>query len=232
MNIKNILLILIIIFLINSCDLFTHLSEDNFLDKNSTGTGTSTNTQIFTENFDSTPINQIPGGFYIYGGDANTFIGIVNSGITSHSLPNCLEISDNSNVNSIQIRRYIKNQPYGQLTYYLYIKDSSPWSGTAIGNVIQVFFNSLRNITVVQPNGTLLNIGTYTTETWNKVEIKWDAYTLRYKVIFNDVDLRTYQFQINEIPAGMGIAFTQGLDAGHLNYVDDVTFTINLETIN
>lgn len=187
--------------------------------------------QAFTENFDTTPLDQIPEGFRRRTGD-NTFTGVVdNSEVTPHSSPNCCKLMDNSAIAQAALQRDIAPQTYGQLTYYLYVDDSSPWAGMNVAYAASVFFISTRDIVTYLPNGTMITIGTYSTDTWHKITVKWDGYTFRYQVVVDDTDLGSYDFMTRTLPDSMVISCTQGLDFGHLNYVDDVSFTTNPETI-
>jgi len=189
----------------------------------------------FTENFDSTAIGSLPAGFY-----QTAYPNVnceVTTEITAHSAPNCLKIYDNNLTESASfVKDFATSETYGQFTYYFYMPSSSPWAGTVIdglsGRLINIFFQAARVITLYDTNGSLIAaVGNYTADTWNKLTIKWDAATYKFKILLNDADYGAYSFMSNSIPTRLRF-ITQGLDAGHLNYYDDISFTKNAETIN
>ncbi|MBN2544764.1 MAG: hypothetical protein JXB50_03140, partial [Spirochaetes bacterium] len=213
---------------------------DNIVYTTNAVTIDGSNYGTFTENFDSTDIGSLPVGFY------QTVYSNVNcevtSEITAHSAPNCLKIYDNSLTNSaFFVKDFAASETYGQFTYYFYMPSSSPWAGTIIdgssGRLLNIFFQSSqtglgRVITLFDTGGNLIaTIGSYAADTWNKLTIKWDAATYKFKILLNDTDYGTYSFLNSSVPSKLRF-ITQGLDTGHLNYYDDISFTKNVETID
>jgi hypothetical protein len=202
---------------------------------------------VLPENFDSTAAGHLPVNWNILtsGGDLDTYVGVIDDAAiapaASYSSPNCLKIADVSpDVTRVaEVSAPVQNDQFGQLMFYAYIPNTNATLAyarikTATLNAVDLVFGNTGTLEIRNIDGTTRTIiGTYTFNTWCKIEIKWDKNTGLTQIIMDDVSMGVYPL-IDSASDIKKITFRAGSDSktNTMIYIDNVNLTNNTEAIS